>query len=52
MENTFNEEMNILTKRRFEELEEIKKMGINPFAYSFDVDNKSKIGRASCRERV
>lgn len=41
MENTFNEEMNILTKRRFEELEEIKKMGINPFAYSFDVDNKS-----------
>ncbi len=41
MENIFNEEMNILTKRRFEELEEIKKMGINPFAYSFDVDNKS-----------
>jgi lysyl-tRNA synthetase class 2 len=41
VENIFNEEMNILTKRRFEELEEIKKMGINPFAYSFDVDNKS-----------
>ncbi len=41
MENTFNEDMNILTKRRFEELEEIKKMGINPFAYSFDVDHKS-----------
>lgn len=42
MENLFNEEMNILTKRRFEELEEIKKMGINPFAYSFNVTAKSK----------
>ncbi len=42
MENLFNEEMNILTKRRFEELEEIKKMGINPFAYSYNVTAKSK----------
>ncbi|HPN37833.1 MAG TPA: lysine--tRNA ligase [Melioribacteraceae bacterium] len=41
MENTFNEDMNILTKRRYEELEEIKKMDINPFAYSFDVNCKS-----------
>ncbi len=41
MENFVNEDMNTLIKRRYEELEEIKKMGINPFAYSFDVDYKS-----------
>ncbi|MFH0733903.1 MAG: lysine--tRNA ligase [bacterium] len=41
MENFVQEDMNTLIKRRFEELEEIKKMGINPFAYSFDVNSKS-----------
>lgn len=41
MENFVNEEMNTLIKRRYEELEEIKKMGVNPFAYSFEVDSKS-----------
>lgn len=41
MENFVNEDMNTLIKRRYEELEEIKKMGINPFAYSFEVDSKS-----------
>ncbi len=37
MENT-QTDINVLIKRRYEELEELKKMGIEAFAYSFDTD--------------
>ncbi len=40
MENT-QTDINVLIKRRYEELEELKKMGIETFAYSFDTDNYS-----------
>lgn len=35
-------EQNDLTKRRLEELEEIKKLGINPYPHRFDVTDDSK----------
>ena len=41
MENT-QTDINVLIKRRYEELEELKKMGIETFAYSFDTDNYSE----------
>jgi hypothetical protein len=31
-------DINVLIKRRYEELEELKKKGFEPFAYSFDTD--------------
>lgn len=40
MENT-QTDINVLIKRRYEELEELNKMGIETFAYSFDTDNYS-----------
>lgn len=40
MENT-QTDINVLIKRRHEELEELKKMGIETFAYSFDTDSYS-----------
>jgi len=36
------DDINVLIKRRFEELDELKKKGIEPFAYSFDVDSASQ----------
>ena len=36
------DDINVLIKRRFEELDELKKKGIEPFAYSFDVDSDSQ----------
>jgi len=35
-------DINVLIKRRYEELDELKKMGIEPFAYSFDINNYSE----------
>jgi lysyl-tRNA synthetase class 2 len=35
-------DINVLIKRRYEELDELKKMDIEPFAYSFDVSNYSE----------
>lgn len=40
MENN-QADINVLIKRRYEELEELKKKGIETFAYSFDSDNYS-----------
>jgi len=40
LENT-QTDINVLIKRRYEELEELKKMGIETFAYSFDTDSYS-----------
>ncbi|AFH49269.1 Class II lysyl-tRNA synthetase [Ignavibacterium album JCM 16511] len=42
MENNIQQEYNDLVKRRFEELDELKKMGIEPFAYEFDVNSDSE----------
>jgi len=42
MENLPIEDVNDLIKRRFEELEELKSKGINPFAYEFNVDSDSE----------
>jgi lysyl-tRNA synthetase, class II len=36
------QDVNVLIKRRFEELEELKKMGIEPYEYSFDVNSDSE----------
>jgi lysyl-tRNA synthetase class 2 len=35
-------DLNVLIKRRYEELEELKKKGFEPYAYSFDVDTYSE----------
>ena len=35
-------DINVLIKRRFEELDELKKKGIETFAYSFETDNYSE----------
>ena len=35
--DSFEQEQNELTKRRLEELEELKKLGVVPYTYSFDV---------------
>jgi len=35
-------DINVLIKRRYEELDELKSRGIETFAYSFDVDNYSE----------
>ena len=40
MENNQND-INVLIKRRYEELEELKKKGIETFAYSFETDSYS-----------
>lgn len=41
MENT-QQDINVLIQRRYEELEQLKSKGIEPFAYSFDVDSDSQ----------
>ena len=41
MENN-QTDINVLIKRRYEELEELKKKGIESFAYSFDTDSYSE----------
>ena len=42
MENNVQPSVNELIKRRYEELEELTKKGVEAFAYSFDVDSDSK----------
>lgn len=36
------EDINVLIKRRLEELEELKKRGINPFPYNYEITHHSK----------
>ncbi len=36
------QDLNVLIQRRYEELEQLKSKGIEPFAYSFDVDSDSQ----------
>jgi len=42
VDNNIQQELNVLLKRRHEELAELKSKGIQPFAYSFEVDSNSK----------
>ncbi|HZW38187.1 MAG TPA: lysine--tRNA ligase [Ignavibacteriaceae bacterium] len=42
MENNIQQDLNVLIKRRLEELQELKAKGVEPFAYSFDVNADSK----------
>lgn len=41
MEENLNQDLGVLIQRRLEELSELKKKGIEPFAYSFDVNSDS-----------
>ena len=41
MENT-QQDLNVLIQRRYEELNQLKSKGIEPFAYSFDADTDSQ----------
>ena len=50
MENSPQQSFNELVKRRYEELEELKAKGIEPFAYSFDVDSNAEIIKNSFKE--
>jgi lysyl-tRNA synthetase class 2 len=36
------QDLNVLIQRRYEELDELKKKGIEPFAYSYDVNSNSE----------
>ena len=36
------EDINVLIKRRYEELNDLKSKGIEPFAYSFEIDSNSQ----------
>jgi lysyl-tRNA synthetase, class II len=42
MDTNIPQDINVLIKRRLEELEELKAMGVEPFAYSFDVNSDSE----------
>jgi lysyl-tRNA synthetase class 2 len=42
VDNNIQQELNVLLKRRHEELAELKDKGVQPFAYSFEVDSNSK----------
>lgn len=41
MDNNIQQDVNVLIKRRFEELEELKSNGFEPFAYSYEVNSNS-----------
>ena len=42
MDNNIQQDINVLIKRRYEELEELKQKGVDPFTYSFDVNTTSE----------
>ena len=42
MDNSAQQDLNVLIKRRLEELDELKKKGFEPYAYSFDTDTSSR----------
>jgi len=50
VENNIQQEINVLIKRRHEELEELKSKGFEPFAYSFEVDSNAKEIKATYKE--
>ncbi|MBA4250250.1 MAG: lysine--tRNA ligase [Chlorobiaceae bacterium] len=42
MENIVHDDINVLIKRRLEEIELLREKGVEPFAYSFDIDSNSQ----------
>lgn len=42
MDNNIQQDINVLIKRRYEELEELKQKGVEPFAFSYDVNSYSE----------
>ncbi len=42
MENNPQQDINVLIKRRFEELDQLKSRGINPYPYSFETDTNAE----------
>lgn len=42
MENNFQQDVNVLIKRRFEELEELTQLGFETYAYSYEIDSNSE----------
>lgn len=52
MENNAQPTVNDLIKRRYEELEELNKIGIETFAYSFDVNSDSQTIKNNFKEGV
>lgn len=42
MEENIQQELGVLIQRRYEELDELKKKGIEPFAYSYDLNSNSE----------
>lgn len=42
MENNLQQDVNVLIKRRLEELDELTKLGFETYAYSFEVDSNSE----------
>jgi len=47
VENNPIQDINVLIKRRYEELDELKKLGFQPFAYSYDVTSNSAAVKAA-----
>ena len=50
MDENIQQDINVLIKRRFEELNELKAKGFEPFAYSYDVDSNAEDIKKSFKE--
>lgn len=50
MEQPIFEDVNVLIKRRHEELEELRQKNIEPYKYAFDVNSNSKLVKESYKE--
>lgn len=50
MEEKVNQELGVLIKRRYEELAELKQKGIEPYAYSFEIDTDTDDIKSSFKE--
>ncbi len=50
MEENFQQDINVLIKRRFEELNELKAKGFEPFAYSYDVNSSAEDVKKNFKE--
>ena len=52
MENNVQPTVNDLIKRRYEELDELTKKGVEAFAYSFDVNSDSQKIKSEFKEGI
>lgn len=50
MDNTYNEDINVLIKRRLEELNELRVKGFEPYAYSFEINSNSEDVKRNFKE--